>query len=455
VRIKQSLLVVFALALSAPTWGQQPNCPLISGTPSIPAPPNAETANQVMIAKISANRLEAVRGLTFAVTGGIWSLQSEQVQAIQNLKNDPDRASMFTAWTKDGGLLATQAFLLPGESAQTACVLPPIPSGISPSSPDKTDRITKADCQPALEAREAEIYKELGSNHFVLIIFKPDGTECTKSKPRGTSGDLIYTAVVDDGSKPSLEFTKCDAPALSPNNPEGETLLSKLQARDLAKKINLLEFPVRQCFGTSAEMIFKSKTGTTEIAKTFTLPLYDKFRFSLQVGLLGSPQHSPSFGLRKDANSTDMKIFNKGPVGSGPEYVASVILYGLPHYFGVGNPPRGNGDGERDALASYFGRDPFHENGFADRLGLVLGAGLNNPGDRIVAGLSFELGYGINAIGVYEYAKLKELNGFSEGNTFTGTVEQIPTRDAWKGRWVGGLSIDSRYFTRLIKRATS
>jgi hypothetical protein len=412
-------------------------------------------ATTVKIVRFTNGRPETVDNLEFALTNGVWTLDANGVQRLQAARAN-HQFKIETAWFKGNSLLAAKRFQLPGEDPQKICseqIDEPPNTQINTSE----QFLTLDECRPYLEQMQTRLRQQLGSNHFVVIIFKPNGEECIKSKPRGTSGDLIYTAVLNDGTSqvpgPSIEFTKCEAPTLSPNNPEGETLLQGLQ--DKEKK--LIEFPSRQCFGTSAEMTVKNRvlesTGARDISKNFTLALFDRFRFSLQVGLLGSAQHNPTFGLRKEG--TDMKIFSKGPSGSGPEYVASVILYGLPHYLKVGSPPTADSNGEKSALANYFGRDPINENGFADRLGLVLGAGLNNPGDRVVAGLSFELGYGINVIASYEYAKIKELADVSEGSVFAGTVEQIPTRDAWKGRWVGGLSIDTRYFTRLIKRATS
>jgi len=463
-------LILLLLSLPLPLRSQQADCnPIqINGAGTIKAPSGAEGATRVRIAKLVQFRPETVSDLEFTLVGGNWSLGSEKFEQMKALTSDTDRQEIKTVWMRnDDEVLLVRPFLMPGEGRQKICsgtvVSGPPPSGGTPSQPgvapaqpaqpaQKVIANFEA-CQPFLATLEDEIRLKLGSDHYIAIIFKPDGTECAKTKPRGTAGDLIYTALLDDGSsisgQPNVEFTKCEAPAITPNNPEGETLAGKTQALNL----KLFKFPPQQCFGTSAEMKIKNKlTGNKDINATYTLSLYNRFRFTLQTGLLGSPQHNPNFGLRKDGN--DSRIFNKGPVNNGPEYVATVVLYGLPHYFGVGRPT-GPPSGERDAIKSYFGRDVLNETGFADRLGFVLGAGLNSPGDGVVAGLSFELGFGINLVGVYEYAKLKELVGVKEGDVFTGTVEQIPTRDVWSGRWVGGVSVDLRYFTRLIKRASS
>jgi hypothetical protein len=469
-KIVQSLIAILAVAFCFPARGQQSNqgnCPLlkIAGASSLPAPADAVTAKQVKVVSFNGNKVQDVDGLVFTVVGGVWSLDNENFKKIQAVKGAPNRTSMQVLWLRDGQVLASQRFLLvPDENQREGEICagaPPAPTSAVGTAGNNTEAVspTLKDCQPLLDTLETSVRQRLGSNHFVVVVFKPTGEECVKSKPRGTSGDLIYTAMFGKNPGASVEFSKCDAPALSPNNPEGETLISKLQAKELlAPALEFTQFPARQCFGTAAEMTVKNKiqessAGTKEVSKNFTLGLFDRFRFTLQAGVLGSAQHSSTFGLRKDGDN--MLIYNKGPVGHGPEYVAAVVLYGLPHYFGVSTSPKGDGDGEKEALEGYFGRDPIHDNGFADRLGFVLGAGLNNPGDRIVAGLAFELGFGINLIGVYEYAKTKELVGASEGSVFTGTVEQIPTRDAWKGRWIAGVSVDMRYFTRLTRRASS
>lgn len=467
-------LAVALLSFGISAQGQQPVCAPISvnSAGTISAPTGAESATQLRVARLVNGQPETVSGLEFALDGGKWSLSPEKFAQLSELRSSPRRAEIKVFWLKDGGLVEVKPFLLPGEDRQRICETPSVQPPAAPAAPPAPPApgggavvvippVTLRDCQPHLADLDKKIRARLGSDHYAIIIFKPDGSECVKSRPRGTAGDLIYTAVLVDRSVvppgPSLEFTKCEAPSVSPNNPEADTLAGKTQS---GGGLELFEFPPQQCFGTSAEMRIKNRliagdaSTPKEISTTYALSLYNRFRFTLQTGILGTPQHSPNFGLRKDGN--DMRVFNKGPVDEGPEYVATVVLYALPRYFGAGRPKDGDPlSGERDAIKSYFGRDIINDNGIADRLGFVLGADLNKPGDRVVAGLSFELGFGVNLIGVYEYAKVKELVGVSEGDIFTGTVEQIPTRDAWSGKLVAGVSMDLRYFSRLIRRAAS
>ncbi|HVR98129.1 MAG TPA: hypothetical protein VMW27_16040 [Thermoanaerobaculia bacterium] len=299
------------------------------------------------------------------------------------------------------------------------------------------------------------IHRRLGHERYTAIAFTPNGEVCKNNRDFGVAGDLIYTAIYvakeqkNDDRSPAIQFTKCDLQSPIPNNPEGGNLLPETQ--DGEGWLN--HFPVRQCFGTSAEMRITGTTNPDPV--NFTLPMYERYRYTLQGGVISTSQHAHSFGLRPDGSV--QRVFDKGPVDDGPEYVASIVLYALPRYFQTWVRHRRGAELEGlEALVArtYAGRDVLHDNGIYDRIGLVFGAGLSNPNDRFVAGLSFEIIPGVNGIGVYEYAKLKELAGVKEGDPFTGTEDKIPVREVWERKVVLGVSLDMRFVMGLLRRSS-
>ena len=157
----------------------------------------------------------------------------------------------------------------------------------------------------------------------------------------------------------------------------------------------------------------------------------------MTLGAIFTDQTAHTFGLSPDQDKKN-HIFDKGPDGRGPEYLATLVVYALPRQLLQITGKR------------YKGRDIVHENGFLDRIGGVAGVGINDPTKRFVAGFSFELTRGIHAQLVHRWARLPQLEGVTAGAEFSGTAEQIPLRDHWERAWVGGLAFDLRYAVALF-----
>jgi hypothetical protein len=455
-----SLLAVLLLLLAAQSQGAT-NCNPIpipnSGNVQGPA-----EANQV---KVTTRDGQPVQNLTFTVNGGIWKVESSNVVEINSaLDKRPENRNQFQlTWFKGSDAIQTDSFQLPGEDAARVCPPQPSPPVGVPSTKPKEDEppVNNANdeerCRELYKEWEREIASRLPNGRFLAILFAPDGQILDENKNYGVAGDLIYTAICKDSTfgtgNPRLKFSKCDLQSPIPKNPEGDTQAFKQQR---AGEPELVKFPPRQCFGSSFEIKITGKRGAREdLNETHTIGMYERYRYTLQVAALNTEQHVHAFGLQKDGD--DMKILDKGPVDQGPEYVASIVLYGLPHYFQRAfSRVRGGVPGDLETLAGrvYYGRDVVNEHGIADRIGFVVGAGLNSPGDRFVTGLSFELAPGVNLIGVYELAKLKQLAGVSEDDVFSGTADEIPIRETWERKLVGGISLDMRYVTGLFRRGT-
>jgi hypothetical protein len=175
-----------------------------------------------------------------------------------------------------------------------------------------------------------------------------------------------------------------------------------------------------------------------ETTSRYTLSQSGRYRGTLQVAALFTSLHEESFGLR---TTDSTRIFSKGPIDNGPDYVAAVVIYSLPRY--LLNLVSGRLD--------FGGRDILHDQTIIDRVGGVAGVGLKNPGKRFVFGFSLEALYGVNALFVWDRARVPQLAaGLTDGSVFTGPAEDIPTVDIWKTKFEFGLSLDLRYITALF-----
>jgi hypothetical protein len=417
--------------------------------------------------KVMDAQLKSVANLEFPAPGGVWSIDQPALDKIQaGIQGRTDRSDIRLVWFQgDSPRTPVERFILPGEDAQTVCgvtTVPPVPVAAQPAAvgaalPQAPD--SRSLCESEFEVWRKDLERKLGQR-FTAIAFLPNGHVCAQNRDYGVSGDLIYVGVFKDNSfpvEPDVQFSKCDLQSPIPNNPEGDKLLR--QSVDM----KLIQYPPRQCFGTTAEWKISGKRKVLNAAgnlddenldTTFSLSLYERYRYTLQGGILSTPQHVHSFGLRKDGDV--QRIFDKGPDDSGPEYTASVVLYALPRYFGGWiRQIRGKELKGLESLVSrnYPGRDVLHDMEPLDKIGLIVGVGLSSPNDRFVLGLSYEVIAGVNVIGVYESAKLKKLaDGVDPKAPFTGTADQIPITEFWGRKVVFGLSLDMRYVTGLFKR---
>jgi len=90
------------------------------------------------------------------------------------------------------------------------------------------------------------------------------------------------------------------------------------------------------------------------------------------------------------------------------------------------------------------GRDLSEPPGLLDRVNPYVGVGLKNPGREYLAGVSLELARGLDVVWGVHIARTEQLtNGVTEGATFNGTRNDLPTRNEWKTStsfW--GVSVD-------------
>jgi hypothetical protein len=194
------------------------------------------------------------------------------------------------------------------------------------------------------------------------------------------------------------------------------------------------------------------KTGREKFVST-TITQYERYRATLQVGAVFTERHIQSFGLRTEGGKKF--LVETGPDEQrGPEYVASVVIYGLPNYLRrrrVLDPSFVPGASTAGARKDpYYGRDPVNENGAMDRFGALMGVGLSQPGRRLVLGATFELVTGVNLFGAHEFVRQTFLNDAEVGDEFVGEAKDISLREGWENGWSFGISFDARYAVALF-----
>jgi hypothetical protein len=307
---------------------------------------------------------------------------------------------------------------------------------------------TASDCKAAADVWERANLKDWNQGkNTVLVVFNRDAHECYRTTQNAATGDVIFIGIaahVDDTFQAKADLSVCSREPVAPNiyisgKPSDVT---KLQAGTTGIQYELRILENRRCWDKDITVTV-SVTGGVVAApgNTGTRPLsfFERFRGTLQLGVLYTRLHDTDFGLV--TTNGQQTIYNKEAAKKGPEYVASVLVYGLPHYF--------TSDGWK---GGYHGRDILNDNGWADRLGLSLIAGIKNPSDRFGVGLSFELAYGINVFWTKEWFRQNQLVGLKEGAPFTGGVADITTKREWQQDNSFGLSFDIRYITALFKQ---
>jgi hypothetical protein len=369
---------------------------------------------------------------------GKWSITGEQFDTIRQLDEGDRRATRLKLSDDEGYMVA-----LPGEdrnfceSTQVGSNEGALDSNINTETCRNTasrwwgDRLN----EEGLTEEKADI---------VAIAFDTSGNRCFVSPGYPTVGDrIVVTAVAPRnarvaGTASEVGYDPCSIQSSAPSIYIGEAAAAFDPFVPQAEAQTVHVLAERRCFDPTVVVTWQQNG---EVKGRYTVSQYQRYHATLQLGVQFSDLHDSTFGLRDEAGETI--IFDKGPVESGPEYVASLVLYSLPRYFDSGF--FGGGEG-------YRGRDILHDNAFTDRLGLVLSVGLDDFGDRFAAGLSFELIRGINVTWAYEFVKVNELAGLSIGDPFPGIESDIPTREKWEGESVVGISIDLRYVTALFSR---
>jgi hypothetical protein len=286
-----------------------------------------------------------------------------------------------------------------------------------------------------------------GAAKYVMIVFDED-LKPIEIWPEATAvGDLIYIGVLHKTTQEykhfEVEFSPC---SLEPESPQ--LYIGDTHALDIRKAaVEAYEeffFDPRRCFDSTVEITIKAGKSKNDITATgrYQLRQYNRYRGTLQLGILFTDQHEVSFGLTtKDGKSV---IYNKGPINNGPEYTVSLVLYSIFRYVG---------DLFSSGSRHYAGRDIVNDRSLIDCVGGIVGVGLNNPGNRFVLGLSFEPIYGVNLIGVVDFARMSELGaGLSEGSEFNGTEGTLPIHHFWSRRFVLGIALDLRYVTAIFSK---
>jgi len=318
-------------------------------------------------------------------------------------------------------------------------------------------------CSDVGARQAAELRADRGRDDFTVILFDESGP-CYISRQFGAEGDPILIGFVAvPGPTVSLDLDPCATLSATPKVLIGADISSlALQSRSDDAPLAVEWFPpVRRCFGVAAGVKVSVTSGTTTKPLAYTLKQFERYRATLQVGIALSRLHQQTFGLRADGAAK--RIIETSAGERGPEYLASVVLYAIPRYFEKRSTKEPclyvsttkkdcSLAGPEGASRAYFGRDPVNETAWKDRVGLMLGTGLNQPGRRFLIGGTFELITGVNAFVASESVRRPELEGVATDDVFAGEAATIPVRDHWRQAWVSGVAIDARYALALFGR---
>jgi hypothetical protein len=301
-----------------------------------------------------------------------------------------------------------------------------------------------SDCRAAGDSLSARISREQPGSDFTAVVFDAASQAvCYQNPDRPKFGGWIHVAVLTDdpfawnAAKISLSPCSLQESKLSLFAPESLPTTNFNQSGEFV----LRRFQPRRCYDATVNVTVENVPQGVDpkVSMRYELAQARRYHAALQVGVIFTNLHDHAFGLTRDGDTT--RVYDKGPVRNGPEFTATILVYSLL------NQVRGLLGGER-----YAGRELVADNSPLDRIGGVLGAGLNNPGDRFVAGLAYEAVPGINASVVWNTARVSRLVGIQPGTAFSGTEQQLPVQRQWRHDIAFGLSVDLTYATKLLGR---
>jgi hypothetical protein len=373
------------------------------------------------------------------------------------------------AWTPDAAQVTTLATQPPGSMLEfvnnagaalcqnvfTAVVASPPGGGGGPGSGGGSGtanvtaaRFTSTDCVKAGAQWEDELFKRPGQRRgaFTELVFMEgdaggDANVCYYNRDYGVVGDPIYVGMFSANAVnwQAVRFEPCAAQSTSPNIQQSSEKFPS--TRQSGAVYQLYTFLGRRCFNTVLDVSAVGNAAGQTVVQRYPMTQYDRYRATLQAGVLYTGLHQSEFALRSDqADTSKHFIFDQGPTNRGPEYIASLQLYSVLKYF----PSLLRG-------SAYPGRDPIHDQDLFDRLGAVVGVAITNPTQRFSVGASFEVIYGVSVTWVADYARINEVvPEVSMTTPFKGTVADIPVVKRWRQRPTIGISIDLRYLSVLF-----
>lgn len=318
-------------------------------------------------------------------------------------------------------------------------------SGDLTEAPPQTAEVSIGNCYAAAGEEYANIVKQRGRDkNFSFIAFCSDKTTYQPMRSYGVKGDPIYIALYDNKSMklPVFEIQTCSL------EQEGVSLYNQAAVSNLrigkesgesenGEKVKIeyrFSSPViRTCYDGQVVINLIDRQQGEKILRSHVLNQHARYHGSFMLGTLFTDKVSHKY-LAGDNGTGTTVIRDEGPFNQGPVHIISLLLHGLPHYIFDSEP--------------YHGRDILHDNRFSDRLGLMLGVGIEKPQNNLSLGLTYELMRGINLTYSTNWTRVTELDGVKVGDAIAaGTA--VPTRDSW-GRYTSfGISIDFGYVTGL------
>ncbi|HTK48803.1 MAG TPA: hypothetical protein VL328_12580 [Gemmatimonadaceae bacterium] len=317
-----------------------------------------------------------------------------------------------------------------------------------PSSGRVNERtFLEGECQSAGGAWKSELAATPGLDmaHLTILVFlgAAEGRSgiCYYNREYGVVGDPIFVAVFTDDADTwaGVEFEPCALQSAAPSVLES-TYKYPLSAPNTVQRAEatwrLQTYLPRTCFNTAVEV-----TLTGDRPQKYPLRQYERYRATLNGGTLFTTLHSAEFALRPAQDDPSRKfIYDKAPAEKGPEYIATLQLYGIGHYLPslIGR-------------RNYRGRDPVNDQSLVDRIGGIVGVGITNPKERFALGLSLEVIYGVSVIWVDDFARINRLlPETSITEPFAGAEAEIPARESWQSHGSLGLALDLRYLALLF-----